>query len=613
MCGILGNITRQPQETVDFKLALQVLRQRGPDDSGVLDLQLNSGWANLGHTRLAILDLSPTGAQPMLSEDNRYAIVFNGEIYNYKEIKSDLLQRGYRFRGSSDTEVLLNAFREFGPAVVERLDGMFAFAILDTVQETIFLARDTVGKKPLFVYADDKQFAFASEITALRKLAGISGKLTLSQNSILQYYIFGFIPGPSSIFNEINKFLPSTYAVFDMKSWRLSATTEYWNPVKSAQQIEWTNEANLLDQIDSMVGSAVKKRLVADVPICMFLSGGVDSSLVLAKAAQLGEPPHSFSVSFTGFEADETRFARKVAQRVGGRHEIIEMTNADMTTAATEILDYLDEPIADAAVLPLYHLSKQVSGRFKVALSGDGGDEVFGGYIKYNAQRTIEQFGYLRALFGFIKYFGMLPDSYRRLAEGLSKSFSRRQFIFGSGGFLPSELSAFLKWDRIDRDELYLEFEKTAKAVHHLDPVSRSMLLDFRYQLPDWYLVKSDRATMANSLEMRSPLLDKALAELMFQISGKMKVENGQLKYLLKKVAARYLPEDVIYRPKQGFGVDMLSWTKTARFRELAFESCPEVPVDRSWLEKNYQSLSPLKLMRIAFLNHYIHRLKTVS
>jgi asparagine synthase (glutamine-hydrolysing) len=608
MCGILGRVSRQPQDAADFKMALQSLRQRGPDGSGVLDFHLNAAWASLGHTRLAILDLSSAAAQPMVSYDGRYCIIFNGEIYNFKEIKAELLQRGYLFRSTSDTEVLLNGFREFGPAVVERLDGMFAFAILDTVQETIFLARDPFGKKPLFFYLDDRQFAFASEITALKGLTGINGKLTLSQTSILQYCIFGFVPGPSSIFNEIKKFLPSTYAVFDMKAWGIGPATEYWNPIKNARKLEWASESELLDQIDVTLGSAVKKRLVADVPICMFLSGGVDSSLVLAKAAQQGEPPHSFSISFPGYQADETCFASKAAQRVRGAHEIIEMTNADMTTAATEILDYMDEPIADAALLPLYYLSKQVSGRFKVALSGDGGDEVFGGYIKYNAQRKIEQFGYLGVLFGFIKHIGILPDSYRRLAEGFSKAFPRRQFIFGSGGFLPSELSALLEWDRIDRDELYLEFEKTAEAVKHLDPASRSMFLDCRYQLPDWYLVKSDRATMANGIEMRSPLLDKTLAELMFQVHGDRKVLNGQLKYLLKKVAARHLPEDVIYRPKQGFGVDMLSWTKTDRFRELVFDACPQIPVNKAWLEKHYQSLSPLKLMRLAFLNHYVHR-----
>jgi asparagine synthase (glutamine-hydrolysing) len=608
MCGVVGTLSKEPHDALWFSKAVQSLHMRGPDGAGVKRFDLTNGYVSVGHTRLAILDLSEDGSQPMVSDDGRYCITFNGEIYNFKEIKTELISRGYHFHSTSDTEVLLKAYIEYGPQVVARLDGMFAFAILDTIQQNVFLARDPFGKKPLFLYLDEKQFSFASEITALRELANIKEQLTINQNSIFQFFLFGFIPGPASLFKEIKKFPPSCFAIFDIKSWQLGPITEYWDPSENLAIKSYSSEVDLLDEIDSTLTAAVKRRLVADVPICTFLSGGVDSSLVLAKAAQLGHPLESFSTSFPGYGADESLYAQRAADHVGARLNIVQMNNQDMTTAAEEILTYMDEPIADAALLPLYYLSKKVSGKFKVAMGGDGGDELFGGYIKYKIQKTIEDIDYLRHLGGWIKHVGVLPDSYRRLSEGLSASFAQRQFIFGSGGFLPSELKNLFNSDRIDLNTLCQEFERTAESVKHMDASNRSMFLDCRYQLPDWYLVKSDRATMANSLELRSPLLDKNLAELMFQVSGNNKITHGQFKYLLKKLASRYLPKDILYRPKLGFSVDFMSWTRTEHFRDLVFESSDKLPISRRWLEDNYYALSPLKLMRIAFMNHYLNR-----
>lgn len=410
MCGILGLVSKSPIEQQNFTASLAKLQRRGPDGSDSKLFSLRHGYAALGHTRLAIIDLSDGGRQPMLSDDSRFCIVFNGEIYNFKNIKIQLEKKGYRFYSHSDTEVLLNAFHEYGPNVVNHLDGMYAFAIIDTQNETVFLARDPFGKKPLFFYFDERTFAFASELTALKSLTDINSRLSINQYSVLQFYVFGFIPGPNSLYHQVEKLPPSQHVTFDLSTWRLGSRIEYWNPTLNSIETFNLSESDLISSIDQKIHNAVKKRLVADVPICVFLSGGVDSSLVAAHAMKCGANTKAFSVSFPGYKADESKYARQVASHLKIPHEIIEMHPQDLSNTADEMLSYIDEPIADAAMLPLYFLSKNVAKSFKVALSGDGGDEVFGGYIKYGAQEFVERTKILGAILGFLRHLEALPD-----------------------------------------------------------------------------------------------------------------------------------------------------------------------------------------------------------
>lgn len=558
MCGILGQINRGPSpDKVLFGRMLATLGKRGPDQEGVYFF----GNVALGHKRLSILDLTESGRQPMLDAPSVLAMVFNGEVYNYKEVRASLKGQ-YEWRSRTDTEVVLNAYKEMGQGLVDTIEGMFAFAIYDGKKQLVTFARDHFGKKPLYYYLDEEVFCFASELKAIIANPAIKAKLRVDELSLAKYLFYGYIPSPNSIFDKIKKLEPATTFQFDIGRWKIVNVRKFW-ALESVQVDNSLREGDILERTELLVRDAVKKRLMSDVPLGVFLSGGCDSSLIAASLAEMAPGSDAFTVAYANSpDADETSYARRVAQKCGMSYHACNFEDSIVRDNFVGILDYLDEPMADAAIIPLYFLAKYAKEKIVVALSGDGGDEVFGGYPKYRAQHFIEKFSCLAGLARAAAPLVGPGHKYSKLFRSFSLDFPSRQFIFGSGGFLPEDAARLLKHKALDLGRIFEEASAYAELFKQPDVINKSLYLDCKIQLPDWYLVKGDRATMAASLEMRNPLLDKGLAEFAFSLSGKWKICGGEQKFLLKKIAARHVDHDIIYRPKKGFGVPLAKWIR---------------------------------------------------
>lgn len=557
MCGIAGYISTKKITKDTFKKSLCTLSKRGPDDQGTTSYVVNDKQIFLGQQRLAILDLSPSGHQPMEDEDKNIVLLNNGEIYNFKEIRSKLEAKGYTFKSTGDTEVLLKAYKEYGEKVVDMIEGMFAFVILDKNKQKIFCARDHFGKKPFFYFLTKDTFIFGSELKALAAYPEVKKQLTFDELSIVKYLYYGYIPSPNTIFTQVKKLEPAHTLSIDLHDFRVKKR-KYWdlNTVKVNNNL---SEKEILQKIENLLSQSVQKRLISDVPLGVFLSGGVDSSLITAMMTKHSDNVNSFTISYKNYKNDETKYAKKVANHLGIKNNFYNFEGTHVKKHIQEIIDYLDEPIADPAIIPLYFLAKYAKKNITVVLSGDGGDEIFGGYDKYFAQKIIQSLHSLKFLTPLIKS-QIKNEVYHKFISGFEWSFSARQFIFGSGSFLPEQMDKLLKNNQYSLDEIFKEAKEYDESFQQKDTINRSLYLDCKIQLPDWYLVKGDRGTMATSLEMRNPLLDKSLAEFMFSIPGKYKIKNKESKYILKKLAAKYIPKEVIYRRKKGFAVPLEKW-----------------------------------------------------
>jgi len=560
MCGIYGRINKKSEINKDiFLSSLDTLKSRGSDNSGTY-FDNNIG---LGFRRLSIIDLSEKGNQPMFDEIGDVGIVFNGEIYNFKELK-DELGDGFEWKSHSDTEVLLNGYKKWGlDELLQKIEGMFAFAIYDKRNGIISFAKDHFGKKPLYYYFDEDTFIFASELKAIISDPEIKKRCHVDKLSLSKYLFYGYVPSPNSIFDKIKKLEPSTSFVFNIEKWEIVDKKRFWN-LENFELRDEMSEEDILEKTEDLIKKSVEKRLISDVPLGVFLSGGVDSSLVASYMSRISNDVNSFTVCYKDYpKADESEYAKKVAQKLGIKSNLCYFENSLVKENFIEILDYLDEPLADAAIIPLYFISKFAKKNITVALSGDGGDEVFGGYSKYKAQDFIEKYSYLRFISGLGKKLFKNDSSYFKLLSSFDESFYSRQFIFGSGSFLADEVLNLVKDYSYSTDEIFSEAKEYDSLFKQKDNINRSMYLDCKIQLPDWYLVKGDRATMSNSLEMRNPLLDKNLAEFAFSLEGNWKIRNGEQKYLLKKLASKYVDRDIIYREKKGFGVPLGDWIKS--------------------------------------------------
>ncbi|MHC1687004.1 MAG: asparagine synthase (glutamine-hydrolyzing) [Methanothrix sp.] len=573
MCGISLLIKRSTKiDQNKFKEITRLLSRRGPDDEGFLFEEKIA----LGHRRLSIIDLK-TGHQPMSNENEMIYIVFNGEIYNYRALIDKLLTQGHIFKTKSDTEALLHLYEEHNYRLSEYIEGMFSFAIFDKNENAVTFSRDQFGKKPLYYYHDQDIFAMASEMKVLLDIPEIRKNIKIDKISLMKYLSYGYVPSPHSIFDNIYKLEPSHTAQFDISNWKIVNKYSYWNILKSNASNEYRDEDKVLKKLDLLLTNAVKKRIVADVPVGAFLSGGVDSSIVCAKIMELNPNLQMFNISYDDASVDESEYAKDVAKWIKSESNFLKFNFTDdlVLSSFIEILDYMDEPIADAAIIPTYLLSKFAKDYVKVILSGDGGDELFGGYSKYKAQVTADNISkitpkaLMRAISGFsaqlltnISYPTPL-EPYLKFLSSLHYDLEIRNFIWGSGGFHPEELKKLLNLKKIDANEIFSDALEYGKLARQLGVLNRCLYLDCKIQLPDWYLVKTDRATMANSLEMRNPLLDKDLAEFMFSVSDHEKMKNGESKYLLKLLASNYIPRHILYRKKKGFGVPLGRWMKT--------------------------------------------------
>jgi asparagine synthase (glutamine-hydrolysing) len=536
-----------------------LLVHRGPDDEG---FYVKDGIA-LGMRRLSIIDLS-TGHQPISNEDESVWIVFNGEIYNHIELRSQLESNGHIFSTFSDTEVILHGFEEWGIDCVERFHGMFAFALYNRKDNSLFLSRDRCGEKPIYYLYESEGFFFASELQIL--LTVLKQTPSVDRESIYLYLRLGYIPAPRSFFCRIRKLQAGCSMMLTEGNLR------YWFYYKPSATInDKASEEELCDELDVTLFKAVKKMLVSDVPLGAFLSGGLDSSLIVAMMAKEGKSPKTFSISFDSDSFDESQYAKLVSQYIGTLHSHYQV-NFDDFVSCLSIMESFGEPFADSSGIPTYYLARETRKKVTVALSGDGADELFGGYRRYLAQGFAKRYLSLPSPLrkGLIERFlSLFSDGDRYYADSIIKSarifVERAESAQISPGLMLNMIFshdevASLFPDLPDGRELLNEFIGEIQ----LEGVKALMYADRVLYLPDDILVKVDRMSMRSSLEVRAPYLDPKVLELSERIPLRMKIKGKNLKYLLKKVALRYLPPKIVYRKKHGFMVPMARWIKKA-------------------------------------------------
>jgi len=567
MCGIAGWVGAGGGNREVLDAMLKILEHRGPDDTG----RYLDGEAALGMTRLSIIDLV-TGQQPMRSEDGAVTLVFNGEIYNFRDLRGELQARGRRFATRSDTEVLLRAWEAYGPACVDRLRGMFAFAVWDARRRRLFLARDRVGKKPLYYWHRDGVLVFASEPKALLRHPAVGRALDLT--ALEHYAAFGYTPAARSIFDGIAKLPPGHTATL---AGGVLSVARYWTlPAGAATAARPAPREELLGRVRAEVRDAVRARLEADVPLGVFLSGGVDSSVIVACMRELNVGRlATFSVGFgADLSHDERPYARAVAQRFETEHheEVLEPKAADLAAA---VVRYVDEPFADSSAIPTLVVAEATARHLKVALSGIGGDETFGGYPRYLGVRLSEAWAraprVLRA--GPEALARWLPDS----AGSRNLGDWARRFADGAGRPMPERYIGWTRFfdaqalDALATPALARHFGSDVEAPHRAawagrrdgDAVDGAWRIDLATYLPDDLLTMADRMSMARSLELRAPFCDHRLIEFSLTIPAAAKLEGFRLKALLKAAFADVLPPTVVNRRKQGFMIPLSRWLRT--------------------------------------------------
>ncbi|MGH7299623.1 MAG: asparagine synthase (glutamine-hydrolyzing), partial [Candidatus Rokuibacteriota bacterium] len=569
MCGISGVVYTDRSHPVDRELVRRLtstLTHRGPDADGFL---FGEGAA-LGHRRLSIIDLS-TGDQPIYNEDRSKAVVFNGEIYNFVALRTELEQAGHRFSTASDTEVILHAWEEYGDGFVARLRGMFAFAAWDLRHRRLLLARDRVGKKPLYYAHDAERLLFGSELKAV--VADPSVKRAISLEAVDDYLTFGAVPAPRTIYQHVQQLPPAHYLVWEHGRVR---TVEYWDV--TYREAPARSEAAWLEEFESIFEESVRLRLISDVPLGAFLSGGVDSTAVVAAmAAASDRPVATTTVTFGERAFDEAPHARAVAHDLGTDHQEVGVTPHAMDILPT-VVWHLDEPFADSSAIPTYYVARAARQRVTVALSGDGGDEVFAGYewryglnlLEDRLRRRIPG-GLRRAALGPLSAVWPKAD---RLPRPLRWKYLLRNLSLEPEEAYFHDMSRFTPADKRDllspgfrqslqgRDPFQI-FRGHFDRVRGLDHLNRLLYVDLKTWLANDILVKVDRMAMASSLEVRSPLLDHHLIEFAATVPPDLKFRKGTAKYLLKRYAERRAPASAVYRPKQGFSIPLAAWLRT--------------------------------------------------
>ena len=569
MCGIYGYISSRGGIQPEILRRMgDTLRHRGPDDEGEWIQHSEELAVALGHKRLSIIDLTSAAKQPISDEDGKIWLTYNGEIYNFRELRSELAAKGHTFKSTSDGEVIVHLYEELGAACLERLKGMFAFALWDETQQSLFLARDRIGKKPLHYAIYDGGIAFASEIKALLKHPKVVKEIDLS--ALNKYLTFEYVPAPATIFKSIKKLEPGHYLSYQNGK---SEIKKYWDIPLADYPIGFKTEDEYAEELRDILERAVRSRLVADVPVGVFLSGGIDSGVIAALAAKADRKIECFSIGFDEPSFDESSHAKSIAKALGLNHRLKIFNTREMLDNLDELPNFLDEPLADASILPSYLLSKVASERLKVALSGDGGDELFAGYPTYQAHRIIT-------------YYDLLPETLKNSVKALaawlpvshgniSTDFKIKQFLRGAGvspeirffmwmgSFTESEKKGLLSSDlraALAQENTYEDVFAYIRESGLNKDLERILYLSMKLYLQDDILVKVDRAAMANGLEVRCPLLDQELVEFACRLPMQYKLHGLKTKYLLKKAAAGILPDAIIQRKKKGFGIPISKW-----------------------------------------------------
>jgi len=568
MCGLVGIVHFAKDEPVDRETLLdmrEALAHRGPDDCG---LHLD-GPVGLGHRRLSIIDLN-TGRQPMLNETGRVVVVYNGEIYNWPDLRRELERAGHCFATRSDTEVIVHAYETFGPDLVRHLSGMFAFALWDADRRRLLLARDRAGIKPLYYARTRRAFLFGSELKALLRHPAIERRI--DRVALSQYLTFEYVPSPRTIFEGVWKLPPGHTLILENGS---LTVRPYWDfQLEQSERESQRSEAAYVEELRETLKEAVRRELISDVPVGVLLSGGIDSTGVASFMCELYPGRvQSFSIGFEDPSFDETRYARLAASHLGTEHHETTLTSQAMLDLAPRLAGLLDEPLGDSSIIPTYLLARFAREHVKVALGGDGGDELFGGYSTLQAHRL------------FAWYERLLPSAVREkimpgLAERLPVSFDNisldfkiRRFVSGHGfsqamrhhvwlgSFAPPERARLLSDAQAEVEtEANRIIEQHLGACQAREPLNRILYLDMKLYLEGDILVKVDRASMASSLEVRVPLLNPLLLDYSQRLPHAYKLKGLTTKYLLRRALADRVPAAILAREKKGFNMPVAKW-----------------------------------------------------
>lgn len=597
MCGIAG-LAGFESGNDDIINMTNVLAHRGPDARGYR----HDAHCSFGHRRLSIIDLSDAANQPMISHCGRYVIVYNGEVFNFKDIAQEL---GVPMRTTSDTEVIIEAFVRWGTGFVSRLNGMFAIAIWDKQEKKLHIYRDRIGIKPLYYYHDGQKFAFASELKALMAHPLIAGRAQTDLTAVQHFLHLGYVPEPYSIYRNIRKFPKGGHGVFSGNTFKFDC---YWKAEEklSSQVIE--DEIGAEEQLHMLIKDSVRMRLFSDVPFGTFLSGGIDSSVVTAVAQSLlGEPLKTFTIGFREEKFNESGYAGQIAKYLGTDHHEFILEESDAMKLLPELNDIYDEPFADSSAIPTLLVSQMARRYVTMTLSGDGGDELFFGYGAHQWAEKLEN--------PCLKIFhkqaaGLLQLGNKRMRRAawlfdFDKNTNLRSHIFSQEQyyFSQKELEELLKNHDHEYDDQGFVMKELART---LNPAEAQALYDLKLYLPDDLLTKVDRASMYYSLETRVPLLDYRIVEFALNLSPGLKLRNKTTKYLLKKILYQYVPEHFFDRPKRGFSIPLAQWMRISMHQYMMdylhsekLQSLLDVRVDDIPAVKKWKSGNDLYYNRV--------------
>jgi len=558
MCGIVGF---NWQDERKIKSLASLLNHRGPEQEG---FHVADG-VSIGHKRLKILDLSEKGRQPLYNEDNTVCISYNGEVFNFEELKDQLQKAGHIFKSRTDTEVLVHGYEQWGTGLLDKIDAEFAFCILDKRKNILFLARDRVGVKPLYYYDNAGKFIFGSELKVFLK-SDIPKQI--NPKTLNYYMLFGNAPSDESILKNVRPVAPGSYIIYDLAKGKIAEYSRYWK-VSFSETLDMP-EPQIRREIVRLLDLSVKRRLISDVPLGAFLSGGVDSSIIVSIMRRYVKDLNTFSVRFDYPDFNESRYAKIVSDLFGTTHHEIEFNAENVRKLIADLPYYYDEPFSDPSMIPTCLVSQVARQHVTVSLSGTGGDELFGGYPRYTELKIIKMLNHLptplkRALIGSVDCANHLLRIEK--LNKLTTFLGPREDVWS----LYLKLLSYMFRTRDEDRQSLDQFADMAKYFKYPDDLSSVSNYDINEYLPASLLVKEDRASMAVSLEVRVPFLERSLVELAAAIPSRFKIKNWDKKHILKKAFSDVLPREILYRKKQGFGVPIVHYFRK-ELKDLAYK-----------------------------------------
>ena len=556
MCGIVG-FNWQDEKLV--KSMASLLEHRGPEQDG---FHIADG-VSIGHKRLRIIDLSEKGRQPLYNEDRTICITYNGEIFNFQELRQTLEKAGHRFESDTDTEVLVHGYEQWQTDLLKKINGQFAFCIFDKKKNIFFIARDHFGIKPLYYYCSGKKFIFGSEMKVFLN----SVEKQISQRAMNYYLLFGNTPAEQSILENVKKVLPGTYIIYDLTAQKIKEQQQYWTLTFS--QDKSISESDIKEQIVQRLDKSVKMQMVSDVPVGAFLSGGVDSSIIVALMRKYVKDLNTFSIKFDIPGYDESKYAKIISDMFQTTHHEIEFNAENVKDLISELPYYYDEPFGDPSMIPTCLVSRVAKKHVTVSLSGTGGDELFAGYPRYIELILLKKLNHLPAIGKKLLSSSLLALNALLQNDKLNKL----QTFLGKpedSWILYLKLFSYMFRSREEQTEKLAEYDYLKKYFKYDNDITNALNSDIHEYLPDCLLTKEDRASMAVSLEVRVPFLDHTFVEFAAKIPQKLKIKGTDKKHILKKAFSGILPKEILYRRKQGFGVPLVHYFRN-ELRDFAY------------------------------------------